>query len=72
MAKLPIISGATCVQALSRIGYEVVRQRGSHVRLTHAHRRSLTVLMHKALTRGTLHGILQDADLSVDAFLALL
>ena len=33
--KLPRdVSGATLVAALRRIGYEQVRQRGSHVRIT--------------------------------------
>lgn len=31
--KLPVISGRDCVIALEKIGYKVVRQRGSHLRL---------------------------------------
>lgn len=33
MPALPIISGAECVAALERLGYSVIGQRGSHVRL---------------------------------------
>ncbi len=31
MSKLPVISGADCVKALRKIGFEVYRQRGSHI-----------------------------------------
>jgi len=31
--KLPVVSGRQVVRALERVGYRVVRQRGSHIRL---------------------------------------
>jgi predicted RNA binding protein YcfA (HicA-like mRNA interferase family) len=31
MSKLPVISGAECVNALEQIGFVVARQRGSHI-----------------------------------------
>lgn len=31
MPKLPVISGADAVRALERLGFQVVRQRGSHI-----------------------------------------
>ncbi len=31
MSKLPVVSGAECVKALGKIGFEVYRQRGSHI-----------------------------------------
>jgi predicted RNA binding protein YcfA (HicA-like mRNA interferase family) len=31
MPKLPIVSGAEAVRALERLGFVVVRQRGSHI-----------------------------------------
>lgn len=64
---LPVISGAQLIRALKRLGWEVVRQRGSHVRLRHPERHSsLVVPLHQELKRGTLRGILRDADLDVD------
>jgi predicted RNA binding protein YcfA (HicA-like mRNA interferase family) len=64
---LPVVSGARLVRALERLGWKSVRQRGSHVRLHHPERRTfLVVPLHKELKRGTLRGILRDADLSVD------
>src|SRR6266498_2034470 len=52
---------------VERLGWETVRQRGSHVRLRHPERRTfLVVPLHKELKRGTLRGILRDADVSVE------
>jgi predicted RNA binding protein YcfA (HicA-like mRNA interferase family) len=49
------------------LGWEAVRGRGSHIRLRHPERRTfLVVPLHRELKRGTLRGILRDADLSVD------
>jgi len=31
LSKLPVVSGAECVKALGKIGFEVYRQRGSHI-----------------------------------------
>jgi predicted RNA binding protein YcfA (HicA-like mRNA interferase family) len=31
--KLPVVSGRQAIRALEHVGYEVVRQRGSHIRL---------------------------------------
>jgi predicted RNA binding protein YcfA (HicA-like mRNA interferase family) len=61
--KLPRdVSGDQVVRVLVRLGYEVIRQKGSHIRLRHdgppAH--FLTVPNHPALKTGMLHGILAD------------
>ena len=74
MPPLPIISADECVAALRRFGYEVARQKGSHVRLVCEGRTPVSVPMHKGKTlkRGTLRSILREADISVEAFLAAL
>ena len=59
--KLPVVSGKQLLKALNKIGYEVVRQRGSHVRLTKKQRERehhITIPMHKEIKRGTLNDIL--------------
>jgi predicted RNA binding protein YcfA (HicA-like mRNA interferase family) len=67
VSRLPVVSGAQLVRVLERHGWESVRQRGSHVRLRHPERRTfLVVPLHKELKRGTLRGILRDADISVN------
>jgi predicted RNA binding protein YcfA (HicA-like mRNA interferase family) len=69
----PVVSGERLIKALRKDGWEVVRQRGSHVRVKKAGRRhALVVPMHKEIRRGTLAGILRDAHLDADALRRLL
>jgi predicted RNA binding protein YcfA (HicA-like mRNA interferase family) len=69
----PVVSGKRLIKALEEEGWEVVRQRGSHVRLKKAGRRNaLVVPLHREIKRGTLGGILRDADLSTDDLRRLL
>jgi predicted RNA binding protein YcfA (HicA-like mRNA interferase family) len=64
--KLPRdVSGDRLIRALEYLGYKVVRQKGSHVRLRHegppAH--AITVPLHNPVKIGTLHGILTEVGL---------
>jgi len=71
--RLPVISGAQLIKALERAGWEVARQRGSHVRLGHPERQLfLTVPLHRELKRGTLGGILTDAGIAPEQLRDLL
>jgi predicted RNA binding protein YcfA (HicA-like mRNA interferase family) len=73
--KLPVVSGRQVVRALERIGYRVVRQRGSHIRLrdeSDPNHLPITVPDHKTVKPGLLRKILHDADLTADEFVALL
>ncbi|MFQ5423486.1 MAG: type II toxin-antitoxin system HicA family toxin [Phycisphaerae bacterium] len=75
MSRLPVVSGRETVAALQRIGYVVVRQRGSHIRMRHSSdtgRGPVTVPQHRTLKPGTLRAILRDARLSVEQFRELL
>lgn len=57
MPKLPQVSGSQLVKLLQSLGYEVVRQRGSHIRLkkvTALGEHAITVPAHKAIAKGTL------------------
>jgi predicted RNA binding protein YcfA (HicA-like mRNA interferase family) len=61
----PVVSGQQLIKALEKDGWAVVRQRGSHVRLKKPGRRyALVVPLHKEIRKGTLSGILRDANLS--------
>ncbi len=69
MPKLPRISGAETVRRLERLGFAVVRQRGSHIVM----RRSASgcvVPNHRALKVGTLAGVLRQAGISSDEFIS--
>ena len=63
--KLPRdVSGRGLAAKLSRYGYEITRQTGSHIRLTSQLRgveHHITIPNHEALRVGTLAGILQSA-----------
>jgi predicted RNA binding protein YcfA (HicA-like mRNA interferase family) len=76
MTRLPGLTGNEVVRALEKAGFVVIRTTGSHRRLVHPDDRSraTTVPVHsgKALKRGTLHGIIKQAGLTVDEFVALL
>ena len=72
MAKLPVCSGNEAVKAFKRLGYEQVRQRGSHVRLKMSGRPSLTVPLHSELAKGTLDGLIKASGFSVEKFVGSL
>ncbi len=57
------ISGRDLIKILSKFGYEVSRQKGSHIRLTHktdTGSHHITVPDHNPLNLGTLSGIVSD------------
>ncbi len=74
MPKLPVVSGREVVKALSKAGYQVDHQTGSHIilRLSVPPHRRLSVPDYKELAKGTLRGILDDAGLTVEEFRRLL
>lgn len=72
MPKLPRVSGAEAVRALTRLGFVQVRQRGSHVVLKRTEAsgvRGCVVPMHPELAAGTLRGVLKQAGVSVEEFM---
>ena len=71
MPKLPHVSGAEALRAFQRLGFEKVRQRGSHVVVK---RGSLgcVIPMHSEIKIGTLAGLLRQADVSAEEFIAAL
>ncbi|MBC7619040.1 MAG: type II toxin-antitoxin system HicA family toxin [Candidatus Saccharibacteria bacterium] len=71
MPKLPRISGATVVRALERLGFEKLRQSGSHVIMRRGSK-GCVVPMHNEVKVGTLAGVLRQADVSSDEFIAAL
>ncbi len=63
---LPQVSGEDVVRLLRRLGYEVIRQRGSHIRLskdTTVGRHRITVPAHRTVAKGTLNDILNRVSL---------
>lgn len=72
MPKLKRVSGQEAIRVLERLGFEQVRQRGSHVILkkqTSEGTVGCVVPLHKELALGTLRGILRQADVTPDEFM---
>jgi len=64
MPKLPQVSGSELVKVLKSLGYDFVRQRGSHIRLkTALGEHTITVPDHKVIAKGTLSDILSRVSL---------
>ena len=74
MPRMPPVSGKDLIGVLQRIGFRVVRQIGSHVRLKHEDGRVVTVPVHvgQDVSRGLLRKILRDAELTPDDLSKLL
>jgi predicted RNA binding protein YcfA (HicA-like mRNA interferase family) len=72
MPKLPRISSREAIRALEKLGFEKVRQTGSHVILqlkTEAGTIGCVVPYHSELKIGTLSGILKQANVETQDFI---
>ena len=71
MTRLPHLKGKELVRLLEKLGFEIVRTRGSHLFLRHADGRVTTVPVHAGETigPGLLRSILRDVELSADDLL---
>ncbi|MEO0848631.1 MAG: type II toxin-antitoxin system HicA family toxin [Cyanobacteria bacterium J06629_2] len=74
MPKLPTVTANKVIKALEKIGFQAVRQKGSHVRMKHEDSRIVTVPVHKGknIGKGLLRKMLRDAELTVEEFIELL
>ena len=68
---LPNVSGAEAVRALQKLGFIVARQKGSHIILRRGSV-GCVVPNHRELKSGTLSGVLKQAGISVEEFVAAL
>lgn len=70
MSKLPVISARDLLNILSKIGYSVDHQTGSHIILINKNYlyRRITVPNHKEIARGTLRSIIRQSGLTLDEF----
>jgi predicted RNA binding protein YcfA (HicA-like mRNA interferase family) len=77
MPKLPQISGVELVAALQKEGFEIARQRGSHVQMrkfVEGDKVAFPIPVHKGKTLkpGTLRGILRKAGVPIEKLTELL
>ena len=71
MPKLPHISGAEVQRTLERLGFQKVRQSGSHV-IMKRESKGCVVPMHGEVKIGTLAGALRQANVSPEEFIQAL
>ena len=72
--KLPILSGHEVIKILSKQGFGVAMQRGSHIILvkeSSTGKRAVVVPNHKEIDRGTLLEIIRQAGLTKEEFIGL-
>lgn len=69
--KYPILKPAEVVKLLEKLGFQEVRQRGSHKQMRHPDGRGTTVPCHKGrdISPLILRQIAKDIDLTVEALL---
>lgn len=74
MPKIPALTGNEIIRLLEKIDFQVIRQKGSHVRMKHEDGRVVTIPVHlgKDIGRGLLGKILRDAELTREEFIELL
>ena len=68
MPSLPVVSGTEAVRALQRLGFVIVRQRGSHIVLRKGSQ-GCVVPNHHQIKTGTLAGLLKQGGVSIDEFI---
>ncbi|MBS3158614.1 type II toxin-antitoxin system HicA family toxin [Candidatus Woesearchaeota archaeon] len=71
--KLPLVSGKKMIKVLSLKGFQVVRQRSSHVQMKDSKGRFVTVPVHgeKPVSTGITLKILRGAEISREEFIEL-
>ena len=74
MTSLPALTGVEIVRALVKVGFQIIRQKGSHVKLAHPDGRTTVIPVHKgeSIGKGLMSKILRDVDLSKEEFSSLL
>ena len=74
MSKLPIINFKQMDKILRKLGFESVRQKGSHIFYQHSDGRTTTVPNHSGrdLARPLIREIIREINISIDEFLELL
>ena len=73
MPTIPLLKPSQVVKAFENLGWEVVRQKGSHIIMTReGHIATVSIPKHKEVARGTLRGLINRAGLTVDEFIDIL
>ncbi len=70
MSKVTVISPQKMCSILNKLGFGLVRQKGSHAFYRHEDGRSTVIPMHRGedLGRGLIRSILKEIEISVDEY----
>jgi predicted RNA binding protein YcfA (HicA-like mRNA interferase family) len=70
MPEVPLLKPREVVKAFKKLGWEVARQRGSHIILTkEGHIATLSVPNHPEVARGSLRSLAARAGITIEKFL---
>jgi len=73
MSTVPILKPREVVRAFRKFGWEVARQRGSHIIMTkEGHIATLSIPNHPEVARGTLRSLITRSGLTIEEFLVAL
>jgi predicted RNA binding protein YcfA (HicA-like mRNA interferase family) len=74
MKKLPSLTGKQVVDALIRVGFRIIRIKGSHHFMQHADGRTTVVPVHagESIGPGLIAKILRDCEMSKEQFQSLI
>jgi predicted RNA binding protein YcfA (HicA-like mRNA interferase family) len=70
MPPVPLLSPSDVIKMFQRLGWQIVRQKGSHIIMTKpGHIATLSIPNHPEVARGTLRSLIAKAGLTVEQFL---
>ena len=75
MPRLPQVSGKELGRALTRLGFVLKSEKGSHMKFVRRHESRKEIIIvprHKLIRKGTLHGILKQLNLGLEKLKRLL
>ena len=72
MPPVPLLRPSEVVRTFQKLGWQVVRQKGSHIIMTKpGHIATLSIPNHPEVARGTLRSLISKAGVTVEQFLDL-
>ncbi|MCX6752720.1 MAG: type II toxin-antitoxin system HicA family toxin [Candidatus Nomurabacteria bacterium] len=73
MPKLPRVSAKDLIRVFNKLGFRIITQKGSHIKMQDEDRRTVIIPNHKQIKLGTLkNGIMNPLDISVEQLIKLL
>lgn len=70
MPALPLLKPLEVVKAFEKLGWQIARQKGSHIIMTReGHIATLSIPNHPEVARGTLRSLIARAGITVEQFL---